>query len=110
MDDEDAGSRLEVMARSREVAERWLARIRSLMDEHNVYRGKVVVFGGSHPFRPAPVTVRTLPEVERERIVLPAGTLERIERHTVGLTPHRDTPRAQGRHIQRGLLLPGPDR
>src|SRR3954453_17254528 len=30
MDDEDAGSRLEVMARSRPVAERWLQRIRAL--------------------------------------------------------------------------------
>ncbi len=107
-DDDDAGSRLEVMARSRTVAERWLSRIRELMDEHNVYRGKVVVFGSSHPFRPAPLTVRALPDVPRDRIVLPAGTLERIERHTVGLSRHRDTLRAQGRHIKRGLLLHGP--
>jgi SpoVK/Ycf46/Vps4 family AAA+-type ATPase len=96
------------MARSRAVAERWLARIRALMDEHNVYRGKVVAFGGDHPFRPAPLTVRTLPDVERERIVLPEGTLERIERHTVGLSRHRDALVAQGRHIKRGLLLHGP--
>ncbi len=108
MGDDDAGSRLEVMASSRQVAERFLARIGRLMDEHNVYRGKVVAFGGSHPFRTAPLTVRALPEVERDRIVLPEGTLERIERHTVGLSRHRDALRAQGRHIKRGLLLHGP--
>src|SRR4051812_10500329 len=108
MDDDDAGSRLEVMGRSRAAAERWLAHIRELMERHNVYRGKVVVFGSGHPFRAAPLTVRTLPEVPRERIVLPEGTLERIERHTAGLSRHRETLVAQGRHIKRGLLLHGP--
>lgn len=108
MDDDESGSRLEVMGRARVTAEHWLARIRELMDRHNVYRGKVVAFGSPHPFRPATLTVRELPDVPRERIVLPKGTLERIERHTAGLSRHRDVLRAQGRHIRRGLLLHGP--
>jgi len=102
------GMRLEVMGVSRMVAERWLARIRELMRERNVYRGKVLAFGGPHPFRPALLTVRSLPDVKREAIVLPEGTLERIERHTAGLARHRDALRAQGQHIKRGLLLHGP--
>jgi ATP-dependent 26S proteasome regulatory subunit len=45
--------------------------------------------------------------VPRERIVLPQGTLDRIERHTAGLAEHRDTMREAGRHIKRGMLLHG---
>ncbi len=79
------------------------------MQERNVYRGKVVAFGGSHPFRDeTPLSVRQLPEVPRERIVLPEGTLERIERHTAGFARHRQALRAAGQHIKRGLLLHGP--
>ena len=106
--EEDAGIRLEAMATRRAYAEAWLRRLHVLMDEHNVYRGKVVVFGGDHPFQEAPLTVRRLPEVPRERIVLPEGTLERIERHTAGFARHRDALRAAGQHIKRGVLLHGP--
>ena len=106
--DEDSGFVVEAMATRRPYAEQWFERLYALMRERNVYRGKVVAFGGSHPFRPAPLTVRSLPEVRREAIVLPAGTLERIERHTVGFARHREALRAGGRHIKRGLLLHGP--
>ncbi len=107
--DEESGLLLEAMATRRDIAEDWLQRLRRLMDERNVYRGKVVAFGGSHPFREeTPLTVRRLPDVPRERIVLPEGTLERIERHTAGFARHREALRAAGQHIKRGLLLHGP--
>ncbi len=102
------GIRLQAISPRRAVAEAWLARLRELMRERNVYRGKVLSFGGEHPFRPAPVSVRALPEVPRERIVLPERALEQIERHTAGLARHRDRLRASGRHVRRGLLLHGP--
>ena len=105
---EGHGLRLEVMAPRRAVAETWLARIRALMDERNVYRGKVLAFGSGHPFQGAPLTVRRLPDVRRDQIVLPDGTLERLERHTVGLSEHREALISQRRHIKRGLLLHGP--
>ncbi len=107
--DHGAGLGLQVMSAQRAHAEAWLARIRALMRERNVYRGKVLAFGGGeHPFRPQPLSVRRLPEIERERIVLPEGTLERVERQTVGFARHRDALRAAGRHIKRGILLHGP--
>jgi len=106
--EDDAGLLLEAMAPRREYAEAWLRRLREIMREHNVYRAKVLVFGGDHPFRPAPLSVRKLPGVSRERIVLPSDALERIERHTAGLARHRDALRASRRHIKRGLLLHGP--
>ena len=102
------GVRLQAAAPRRALAEAWLACLRELMRERNVYRGKVLSFGGEHPFRPAPLSVRTLPDVPRERIVLPARALERIERHTAGLARHRERLRAGGRHVRRGLLLHGP--
>jgi hypothetical protein len=106
-DDSETGIHLQAMAPERAAAESWLARLRELMREHNVYRGKVIAFGGDHPFRPAPLTVRSLPDVPRHRIVLPERALERIERHTAGLARHRERLRASGRHVRRGLLLHG---
>ena len=40
--------------------------------------------------------------------MLPAGTLERIERSTVHAARHAEALRAAGRHLKRGLLLYGP--
>ena len=106
-DDGIPGIRLQAISLRRESAEAWLARLRALMRERNVYRGKVLSFGGDQPFRPAPVSVRSLPAVPRDRIVLPERALDRIERHTAGLARHRDHLRASGRHVRRGLLLHG---
>jgi hypothetical protein len=107
-DDGEGGFALEAMAPDRATATAWLRRLRALMREHNVYRGKVLVFGSDEFWRPAPLSVRRLPSVPRDRIVLPADALDRIERHTAGLARHRDRLRAAGRHIKRGLLLHGP--
>jgi ATP-dependent 26S proteasome regulatory subunit len=41
-------------------------------------------------------------------VVLPAGALERVERHVVGTGRHRERLRAAGRHLKRGVLLYGP--
>jgi hypothetical protein len=98
---------LEVMASERERAEAFLADLRALMDEHNVYRGRVLELTGS-PWGGAGLQVRRLPRVERDRIVLGGGALERIERHTELFTAHADELRRANRHLRRGLLLHGP--
>jgi hypothetical protein len=36
----------------------------------------------------APLTLRSLPQVPRDRIVLPDGVLERIERQAFGIADH----------------------
>src|SRR3954471_7363209 len=101
---------LEVMAPDRTRAERVLAEIWQLMRERNVYRGRVLELRSRHFHGDdgAPLTVRALPEVPRERIVLPAGVLERIERQAFGIADHAERLRASGRHLRRGLLLYGP--
>jgi hypothetical protein len=98
---------LEVMAPERERAEAFIAELRDLMDRHNVYRGRVLELSES-PWGGAGVRVRRLPRVERERIVLGGGVLERIERHTELFTAHAEELRRAGRHLRRGLLLHGP--
>lgn len=108
-DDHGMGSSLslELMAPQLEQAEGLLAELQELMAEHNVFRGRVVQVslsghGGMM------VEVRTLTPIARERIVLPPGVLERIERHTIEFGRHAERLRAAGRHLKRGLLLHGP--
>ena len=100
---------LEVMAPERGRAERALAELWALMRERNVYRGRVLELRSRHFHEDegAPLTVRTLPSIAREQIVLPEGVLERIERQAFGVADHAERLVASGRHLRRGLLLHG---
>jgi hypothetical protein len=100
---------LEVMAADRERAARVLSHLVELMRERNVYRGRVLELRPRHfhDDEGAPLTVRTLPRISRDRIVLPPGVLERIERQAFGIGVHAERLRASGRHLRRGLLLYG---
>ena len=99
--------RVEVMAAERERGERFLAAIRTLMRQKNVYRGQVISLSMS-PDRTIAVSFHALPQVARDAIILPAGVLERVERSTIRFAGHRDKLRAAGRHLKRGILLHGP--
>ena len=100
---------LEVMAADSERAARVLADLVGLMRERNVYRGRVLELRPRHFHHDegAPLTVRTLPRIARDRIVLPPGVLERVERQAFGIGAHAERLRASGRHLRRGLLLYG---
>jgi ATP-dependent 26S proteasome regulatory subunit len=54
------------------------------------------------------VAFHALPPVGREDVILPAGVLERIERHTVVFAAQAERLKAAGRSLKRGLLLHGP--
>jgi ATPase family associated with various cellular activities (AAA) len=97
---------VEVMAPDRERALAFLAAIRAGMRERNVYRGHVVSLTVDR-FMAVKVDFHALPEIAREDIVLADGVLERVERHTIGFSTHRDRMLAAGRHLRRGLLLHG---
>ncbi|MEA2218566.1 MAG: hypothetical protein QOJ35_1192 [Solirubrobacteraceae bacterium] len=101
---------LEAMAPAPGAAESALAELRHLMHERNVYRGRVLELAPRHFHgqQGAPLTVRALPDIARERIVLPEGVLERVERQAFGIARHAERLRASGRHLRRGLLLHGP--
>ena len=101
--------RLEVMAAEQEHAAAFLATIREGMLRLNVYRGHAISLSpGQMGMGPQTlVAFHALPAVRREDVVLPAGVLERIERHTVGFAEHTAELLAAGRSLKRGLLLYG---
>ena len=111
-DDRGMGESLvvEAMAPERARGERALAEVWALMRERNVYRGRVLELRQRHFHgqEGAPLTVRTLPPIARDRIVLPPGVLERVERQAFGIAEHAARLRAGGRHLRRGVLLHGP--
>jgi len=105
------GIAVDVMGRDGEIVDAFHARLRELALEHNVFRGQVLSLGGSDEmFGPQSYAIRFHERVvlPREALVMPPGTLERIERHTVGMADMRDALRAAGRHLKRGVLLHGP--
>lgn len=100
---------LQVMARSKARAAAVVAELWRIMSERNVYRGRVLELRQQRfNDHDSPLTVRSLPRIGREQIVLPAGILERVERTTFGISRHAERLRASGRHMRRGLLLHGP--
>jgi hypothetical protein len=99
---------LEVMAATQEGAAKTLSRIRALMRERNVYRGRIVSLIPDRYSNSPQVVFHALKKIERQDIILPAGLLERVERHTIGLSKHAPALRSVGRHLKRGMLLHGP--
>jgi hypothetical protein len=97
---------IEVMARDRSLAERFLAELRASMRKRNIYRGRVVSLDVDR-YDGLVVQFHKLPNIEREQIILPAGLLDRIERQTVRFAQHSDMLLAAGRHLKRGILLHG---
>jgi hypothetical protein len=107
---DEAGLRLEVIAPEQETGERFLADVRALMHEHNVFRGKVLALKGGDEMMARGMTVEfpALEPVARDQIILPDGLLDVIELHTVEFARHAAALREAGRHLRRGLLLHGP--
>jgi hypothetical protein len=100
---------VEVMTPERQAGAALLSRIRALMTEHNVFRGKVVSLSPAGGFSHALVArFVERPDIERSDVILPGGVLERIERMTVEFSARAASLRAGGRHLRRGLLLHGP--
>lgn len=99
--------RVEVMAPERVEAERFLRELRDTMRARSVFRGKVISLSSDRSSG-LEIKFHSLAHVEREAIVLPAGVLEAVERHTVGFAAESEKLRAAGRHLKRGLLLHGP--
>jgi cell division protease FtsH len=97
---------VQAMAPERPTADRFLADLRIEMRRQNVFRGRVISLE-RRQFGPPKVRFHELPAIAREQIVLPAGVLERVERHTVGFGDQVEQLRKAGRHVRRGLLLHG---
>lgn len=99
--------KVEVVAPEEGAAAAFLADLRELVEQHDVYRGQVLTVkvdphGGSE------IVFLERPSLDAGEVVLPDGVLARIERHVLGPSRHRERLRASGRHLSRGLLLWGP--
>ena len=102
-----AGLMLDVVAGDAATAEQFVVRIRALMHELNIYRGKILSFSFSE-WGGFGVSFHELPTVARDDIVLPPEDLEAIEAHTIRVSRHAERLRGAGQHLKRGLLLYGP--
>jgi ATPase family protein associated with various cellular activities (AAA) len=101
------GLAVQAVAHDSELSRRFLAELRVLMDEHDVFRNKVITIEADRHGRRRVVFLER-PAMEERELVLPDGVLERVERHVVGPSRHREALLALGRHLGRGLLLWGP--
>jgi hypothetical protein len=106
----DNASGLEVVTAG-EVSEALLSDVRRLMVERSVFRGQVLAFdltGGMYDPSEGGIRFLERPVLPSDQVVLPPGTLARVERHVVGAVQHREVLRSAGQHLKRGLLLYGP--
>lgn len=101
------GAVVEIAAPTQATTDAVLARLRELMDERNVYRGKVLSFtfdrhGGFG------LNFVQAPAVTREQVILDEELLDAIEEHAIGISEHDHELRSRRQHVKRGLLLYGP--
>jgi hypothetical protein len=84
-----------------------IAAMRAAMREHNVFRGRIVSL---HQVGQGQIDVQfhAVPAVARPGVILPDGTLERLERHAIGIAESAPRLREASRHLKRGVLLHGP--
>jgi hypothetical protein len=102
--------RLEVMGSRPSDVPAFIGEIQQLMERRNVYRGHTISLSPGMHIGPGPQTLvqfQAVPRVVREEVVLPAGLLDRIERHTIVFSEHADELLRAGRSLKRGLLLFG---
>ena len=104
---EESKLSVEVIARERKVAEKFLSELRTLADRHSVYREQIVSLTAARNIEFA-VEFKELPAITRDSVILPDGLLEQIERHTIRFSEHKKALSSRGLHLKRGLLLHGP--
>jgi hypothetical protein len=104
------GIRMDVMGSEPAIAEHFAGRIRDLMRELNVYRGKVLALKAAGDMGDGGMAVEfpQVAQVGRGDIVLSEGLLDTIDLHTVEFARHSAALLEAGRHLRRGLLLHGP--
>jgi SpoVK/Ycf46/Vps4 family AAA+-type ATPase len=90
------------------VVSELLRELRAAMREHNVFRGRIISLHQHGRHETVSVQFHSVPTVERDGVILPDGTLERLERHTVDMTRVAGRLRFAGQHLKRGVLLHGP--
>jgi hypothetical protein len=106
----DAGIYIDVLAEPNTAGE-FMNALKQGVNKHNVYRGKIIsldrkdsVIGSAAN---SGLKFHTLPSITREKIILPEGLLERIERQTIDVGKYSQSLLKAGRKLKRGILLHG---
>jgi cell division protease FtsH len=104
------GVLLEVLTSDPSRAREFLAEVRRLIGELNVFRGQVLSFGESQFGHMAvgPIVFYRRPSLRRDQLVLADGVLDSIELEVLGIGEHKQRLREAGQHVKRGVLLHGP--
>lgn len=99
---------LEVLAADRDAATGFLAEFRRRMDGNSVLKGQVIsLVMNEYGPSAAGVTFHHRPSLPASDVILPAGLLQKVADHTVGIATHRASLRDHGQHLKRGILLYG---
>lgn len=98
---------IEIASPADEVPSAVLRDVRAAMRERNIYRGRCISLHLA-PNESVTVAFHAPEPVGREHIVLPAGTLERLERQSLGMAGQAPGLRRAGQDLKRGVLLHGP--
>ncbi|MFL4474440.1 AAA family ATPase [Paeniglutamicibacter sp. MACA_103] len=100
---------LEVLGTSTDAVDDFLKLFRTSLRENSIFRGHVISFtANDYSSSAAGITFHRRTPVAAGEVVLPAGTLERIEAQVLGVGEHREKLLAHGAHLKRGVLLYGP--
>jgi ATP-dependent 26S proteasome regulatory subunit len=100
---------LQVLARTREIAQDALDEVLKVARQNSVYKGAIISVQRSDARREDfSVEFHDLPAVEREGIVLPEEVLQVVERNLFGFLKHAEALRQAGHGTRHGILLHGP--
>lgn len=102
----DPGLTLEIAGLPVAAAQAVHAELDALRNRLNVYRGHVLDVS-VNPMGGVVLTFGDIPTTTRADVVLPEAVPNRVERHALGVSIHRDALLAAGQHLKRGLLLFG---
>jgi hypothetical protein len=99
---------LEVLAGGTDTAANFLAEFRHRMQHHSVLKGQIIsLVTGEYGPSEAGVTFHAKPDLAASDVILPAGLLQKVSDHVLGIAEHRDTLKHYGQHLKRGVLLHG---
>ena len=100
---------LEVLGASPDAVDGFLKHFKASLRENSIFRGHVISFtANDYSSSAAGITFHRRAQVAAEEVVLPPGTLGRIEAQVLGVGVHREKLLAHGAHLKRGVLLYGP--
>lgn len=105
------GMVLDVMAPTHQDAEDFMNLIRRTVNKVNIYRGKILSLAKSQTQKAESggtgIRFHSLNPVTRDRIILPDGLIERIERQTINAGKYSESLLRAGRKLKRGILFHG---